>query len=933
MKRSGKYFIVVIWTALAILANIFSYWSGLYSLLKTYADQLGAWSGHVIIMLTALLLLAALSCIILIRKYKDVKRIHRVDEKKVRQSYLNWLKADVDNRLSRSIHKIRLIDLKMKESDDLLDRLVFKEVGGDEFTMLDLYGDFPEKENRVLILGDPGSGKTTTLLKLTEKLCDSAVHDDNAVIPILVNLSHWALSRDNGGNDVQPRSGRFLFAGRLFSARKQKKMSFEEWLVHMLVHFDGAGVDRENAAKWVEKRNVALFLDGFDEAREDVKLDVVEALRKYITTDYNLTVAVCCRTLDYNAFYQSANIGLPLQAAVRIQPLTPEQINGYLDKAKAAELKKLMEVDSELMKMAENPLNLSIMTLTYGDGCAPPPRFDGLLSKTFRRRHLFSSYVTSMMQRKARRDLSNRKKPECDVSIEQELKTAYSITQVQRYLGFIAKTLSVNNVVSTDLKNTGRLIWNHRKDTFFSTINNAIAAVIFMCAFFITISIAPRNTVDDSIVNGLIESAIMAVVFYMFIWHEKEYETDDDGTSDLFKSAILFIFFAFASSFIFGGLNFLFSEEHGSILSEFIGNTHISFLEVLSTPVIPFLFKGCIGYIMSIIFIIIAATFVIKNWEKNIDDIVYFSAIFAGSITGTFILGAPTAELTAHMIGFLLVYFIWIDYDSTGWEDSNLALMLWGVIGSIIGGMIAYPFSVFSGILFMITAGFFKEKAGNFVNGTVINPLIIFFLKMEGNLPIRLNRFRKYAAGALLLKDISGEYEFIHRNLRDYFAVPDTVRDIDKLSVHERLAFVEELARLKDASCDILLDLIEDEEKSVRKACVDALGKTGSKTAVDTLLHIIVNTGADLRSYAVKALENIDDIACLNQFMDILKNKRHPKDVRNALCVSIACMGQLDILLKLEPSECMGYLKYIVMRDPDKTIKKKAQLLLNQLKG
>ncbi len=43
----------------------------------------------------------------------------------------------------------------------------------------------------LLILGEPGAGKTTTLLQLARNLIGRAEQDVNHLIPVILNLSSW----------------------------------------------------------------------------------------------------------------------------------------------------------------------------------------------------------------------------------------------------------------------------------------------------------------------------------------------------------------------------------------------------------------------------------------------------------------------------------------------------------------------------------------------------------------------------------------------------------------------------------------------------------------------------------------------------------------------------------------------------------------------
>lgn len=54
---------------------------------------------------------------------------------------------------------------------------------------------YDQASGELLILGDPGTGKTTLLFQLAVELQQRAVHDAFAPVPVLVNLSTWANAR------------------------------------------------------------------------------------------------------------------------------------------------------------------------------------------------------------------------------------------------------------------------------------------------------------------------------------------------------------------------------------------------------------------------------------------------------------------------------------------------------------------------------------------------------------------------------------------------------------------------------------------------------------------------------------------------------------------------------------------------------------------
>src|SRR6266487_1142515 len=87
----------------------------------------------------------------------------------------------------------------------------------------------------LLILGEPGSGKTTLLLELTRELLIRATKDETHPIPVVFNLSSWAV----------------------------KHQPLTNWLVEELN--TKYQVPRKLGQVWVEANQIMPLLDGLDE--------------------------------------------------------------------------------------------------------------------------------------------------------------------------------------------------------------------------------------------------------------------------------------------------------------------------------------------------------------------------------------------------------------------------------------------------------------------------------------------------------------------------------------------------------------------------------------------------------------------------------------------------------------------------------------------
>ncbi|WP_315814059.1 hypothetical protein [Paraflavitalea speifideaquila] len=69
------------------------------------------------------------------------------------------------------------------------------------------------------------------------------------------------------------------------------------------------------------------------------------------------------------------------------------------------------------------------------------------------------------------------------------------------------------------------------------------------------------------------------------------------------------------------------------------------------------------------------------------------------------------------------------------------------------------------------------------------------------------------------------EFEFIHRRIRDYFAIRQFLPLLELSAVSARASAILQISKLKDASCDVLLEMIDDNDKGIRLECLSGLGK------------------------------------------------------------------------------------------------------------
>lgn len=217
----------------------------------------------------------------------------------------------------------------------------------------------------LLILGEPGAGKTTTLLELTNDLISRAEQSIDYPIPVVFNLSSWL-------------------------GEKQK---IADWLVEELN--TKYQVPKTIGQAWIKEQQLLLLLDGLDEVRAEDRELCVNALNTF-HQDCGLEMVVCSRIKDYEAL----SIRLNFQSAIYLRSLTPLQVHHYLESGGSdlTGLKALIEKDSALQELAKSPLMLNIMTMAYQGIAVQDLPATGLLEE--RRRQLFDAYIEKMFKRR-----------------------------------------------------------------------------------------------------------------------------------------------------------------------------------------------------------------------------------------------------------------------------------------------------------------------------------------------------------------------------------------------------------------------------------------------------------------------------------------------------------------------------------------------------
>jgi signal peptidase I len=201
---------------------------------------------------------------------------------------------------------------------------------------------FQEAKGRLLILGEPGSGKTTELLKLAQALGEAAENNQKEPIPFIFELSAW---------------------------RGEPML---DWMVGEIVA--QYGLNPKLCREWLVRDRIVPLLDGLDELGQYSKgmKEAILALNS-LQADYQnqqKALVICCRVKEYESITDDKNCRIRLkqvERAVRLCELADDQIEGYLMQRKAEHIWDEIQSNSGLMKLARNPMLLNLLPIAYPD--------------------------------------------------------------------------------------------------------------------------------------------------------------------------------------------------------------------------------------------------------------------------------------------------------------------------------------------------------------------------------------------------------------------------------------------------------------------------------------------------------------------------------------------------------------------------------------
>lgn len=284
---------------------------------------------------------------------------------------LKAVKSEVASRLKHSLQNAVLIQLTVEEQPEQVSYPWEADIKTGNKSPEKLPADwdileiFDQIQGKLLILGEPGVGKTTTMLVLAQKLCERAEREGDFPLPVLFNLSTW----------------------------QNNNQSIKDWLsMELNLKY---GVRRDISQKLIRDKKLVPMLDGLDElseVRQELCVEKINAfLRSDIRSEYLL---VCSRQEEYDNYSKN----LELNGAICLKQLNDLQIESYLHSLRKDKLWRLTKQYLKLLSLARTPFFLNIIILLEGEILAKKLALD--LSSEKLIWNLLDAYIERMLKRR-----------------------------------------------------------------------------------------------------------------------------------------------------------------------------------------------------------------------------------------------------------------------------------------------------------------------------------------------------------------------------------------------------------------------------------------------------------------------------------------------------------------------------------------------------
>jgi eukaryotic-like serine/threonine-protein kinase len=568
----------------------------------------------------------------------------------------------------------------------------------------------------LLILGEPGSGKTTTLLDLARTLLERAGDDIKERVAVVLNLSNW-----------------------------KKKQTLAEWISIELS--EKYRVPRKIGRLWLHRGYLLPLLDGLDEVGISMQPDCVATINTYIEQFHPSGLVVCCRLNEYRWLPKR----LKLNGAICIEPLGSEEVSKYLDASgsKLAVLREAVDADPVLHELAQTPLVLSIMSLAYqGAGGNDLAGHTGDPAEK-RRKQIFELYVEQMFRTKGTTSLVFPKDKIIGwlswlaQEMREHSQSVFLVEKLQpSWLGATIRQVAQGIVVALSIGLIGGIVFG----LIFGLIYGLIAGL--------------KYGLIGGLKSGLIDGLGLSVGVGLGCWTK----------SPFINGLISGLICGLITGLIVGmDTGMMVALIAGPIAALGIGSlNHITLVEAMSWK-----WNQCWKMtIPGLIFGLVFGVFRAGSGSELLN--VPISALIFGLITG--LVGGLTGTIKVDKVspnqGINLS-------GKNSFASFLVTFLTVGLIAGLFFGLHARGLhaELTMAMIVGLTYGLVCGLGGGLIAGlnrggsaVIKHYALRLILWLSGNTPFKFIKFLDDCARLILLKKVGGGYIFVHRMLLDYFA-------------------------------------------------------------------------------------------------------------------------------------------------------------------
>lgn len=246
------------------------------------------------------------------------------------------LKVRYQSRYEQKLDGRFEITLEVSEDFDGMNPRSFTEefrINASAGEAIKVIGDAFEKKGRLLIIGNPGVGKSVLLLKLAIDLLSKDVLEKNEAFPVIFNLASWS----------------------------EEYKNFSDWFKEILV--SGNGLSKAFADVLLHQERIIFLLDGLDELAHNETEELASVKRAKCLASLNNHLqgghraVICCRAEEFEQMKKKTSQDAPVAAKVKVLELTKAQVLLALEQAKVDKAIKHHASANNLLKLFEKEGN------------------------------------------------------------------------------------------------------------------------------------------------------------------------------------------------------------------------------------------------------------------------------------------------------------------------------------------------------------------------------------------------------------------------------------------------------------------------------------------------------------------------------------------------------------------------------------------------